>query len=234
MYHFIYKTTSQSGKYYIGRHSTSNLNDGYFGSGKWVRSITDTSTLTRDILEFCVDFNTLIELERQYLNEHVGRPLCMNFNNSPVGFAAGDLNPAKTEVERAKRSARLKANNPGQNPNAVRARLAKIKSRPSPTKGISRSEEDKQKISIGRTGIKISDEGRRKLAESRKRQYENGERIIPSFKGGKQTDDVKQLLSDLAKHREKKQCLHCGKFADPGNFNRWHGDNCKHREELQL
>ncbi len=34
-YHFIYKTTNLiNGKFYIGMHSTSNLKDGYLGSGK--------------------------------------------------------------------------------------------------------------------------------------------------------------------------------------------------------
>ena len=37
-YHFIYKTTNLlSGKYYIGMHSTDDLNDGYLGSGTLLR-----------------------------------------------------------------------------------------------------------------------------------------------------------------------------------------------------
>ena len=37
-YHYIYKTTCNlNGKYYIGMHSTSNLEDGYMGSGKRLR-----------------------------------------------------------------------------------------------------------------------------------------------------------------------------------------------------
>lgn len=95
MKHFIYKTTHKNGKYYIGRHSTDNLNDGYVGSGKWPRSIKDKTSLTREILEYADDIDSLIILEGEYLTRYYGKPGCMNGNINPVGFSTGDQNPMR-------------------------------------------------------------------------------------------------------------------------------------------
>lgn len=62
-YNFVYKTTHVNGKFYIGRHSTDNLEDGYFGSGGWVKSIKDKTSLTRTILIFCDSYEELLEKE---------------------------------------------------------------------------------------------------------------------------------------------------------------------------
>jgi hypothetical protein len=93
-YHFIYKTTHQNGKYYIGRHSTENLDDGYIGSGRWPLSIKDKSSVVREIIEFVDDAETLKQREGEYLKEHYGRPGCMNATPDPVGFDT-DNNPMK-------------------------------------------------------------------------------------------------------------------------------------------
>ena len=94
MKHFIYKTTHKNGKYYIGRHSTDNIDDGYIGSGKWPKSIKDKSTLTREILEYADDANTLKTLEGQYLAKYYGSDGCMNRTVDPVGFDSNN-NPMK-------------------------------------------------------------------------------------------------------------------------------------------
>lgn len=92
--HFIYKTVHSNGKYYVGRHSTDNLDDGYIGSGIWPLSIKDRSSVSREILEFADTTEQLIELERQYLREHYGRPNCMNMTDSPTGWDS-ERNPMK-------------------------------------------------------------------------------------------------------------------------------------------
>ncbi len=101
MKHFIYKTTHTNGKYYVGRHSTANINDGYIGSGMWPRSIKDKSTLTCEILEYASDGVALRELEGKYLAEHFGLPNCMNRTLDPIGFDTNN-NPMKDPMIAAK------------------------------------------------------------------------------------------------------------------------------------
>jgi len=95
MKHFIYKTTHKNGKYYIGRHSTDNVDDGYIGSGRWPRSIKDKSSITREIIEYADSEESLILLEQQYLTEHYCKPNCMNMSNTSTGAPTGDANPMK-------------------------------------------------------------------------------------------------------------------------------------------
>jgi group I intron endonuclease len=82
-YHFIYKTTSLiTGKYYIGMHSTNNLNDGYLGSGTRLRRVINKygeENFIRDILEFCGSREELKKREGEIvtLNE-IAKVDCMN------------------------------------------------------------------------------------------------------------------------------------------------------------
>lgn len=88
MYHFIYKTYSYSGLYYYGRHTTSKINDGYLGSGNWVKSVKDKSTLKREIILFCETTEELINKKGEYITKHINDPKCMNFNERPTGFSS--------------------------------------------------------------------------------------------------------------------------------------------------
>jgi len=82
-YHYIYKTTcSVTGKYYIGMHSTDDLDDGYIGSGKrlWFSiNYHGKENHTKEILEFCENRAELKEREREIVNEQLlEEDLCMN------------------------------------------------------------------------------------------------------------------------------------------------------------
>lgn len=78
-------TTSPDGKYYIGRHSTNDLNDNYIGSGTWVREYPNKSELRTERLCFCDTFESLQETEEKFLKEHVGNKTCMNLSRSSKG-----------------------------------------------------------------------------------------------------------------------------------------------------
>ena len=82
-YHFIYKTVCIiTNKYYIGMHSTPNLNDGYIGSGKIIKSSIlkyGKSLHSFEILEFVDTLESLVLREKEIVNKDLLKdPLCMN------------------------------------------------------------------------------------------------------------------------------------------------------------
>lgn len=90
MYLFVYKTVHKNGKYYICRHQTNNLNDGYLGSGKWIKGIKDKTDLSREIIKEASNIDELKNLEEYYINLYWDDPLCMNFLKSSCGFSSFD------------------------------------------------------------------------------------------------------------------------------------------------
>lgn len=81
--HYLYKTTCLiTGRYYIGMHSTSDLNDGYMGSGKRLRySIRKygVDNHNKEILEFFGTRELLIEAEIKAITEDMVKDNnCMN------------------------------------------------------------------------------------------------------------------------------------------------------------
>jgi hypothetical protein len=108
-YHFLYKTTNLlNGKFYIGIHSTSNLNDGYLGSGKKLRySIRKygKENFKLEILEFFDTYDKLRDAEMQMVNEDLLKnPMCMNL---AIGGGGGNGNKflTKQQIQQGGKSA---------------------------------------------------------------------------------------------------------------------------------
>lgn len=81
-FHYIYKITRDDGKYYIGLHSTDDLDDGYFGSGQalW-HSIRahGKEKHNKEILEFLDSRVALIAREKELITEdQVKDTKCLN------------------------------------------------------------------------------------------------------------------------------------------------------------
>ena len=82
-FHYIYKTTCiKTNKYYIGLHSTNNLEDGYLGSGKRLAYSLrkhGRESHVKEILEFVNDRESLAKREAEIVNEEMLKEhLCMN------------------------------------------------------------------------------------------------------------------------------------------------------------
>ena len=184
MYHFVYKTTLEnSNKYYIGRHSSKDLEDGYFGSGKWINSIKDRSKLKKEILEFCNDFTILREREEYHINLHIDDIYCMNFTNTSCGFGSGEYNHNCSPENRKRNSDRLKGlGNPMYGRKHSEETLKKLSERMLGENNIAKRPEVREKISknvsISRTGSKMSDSGRELIRQKRKIQHETGIRTM--------------------------------------------------------
>lgn len=90
-FHYIYKITREDGKFYIGRHSTDNLEDGYFGSGQQLwKSIKKhgRGKHSKEILEFLPDLQALKLREAELVNQDVlNNPMCMNLVKGGDGGA---------------------------------------------------------------------------------------------------------------------------------------------------
>ena len=133
MIHYIYKITHNNGHFYYGRHSTNNLDDGYMGSGNWVKSVKDKNNLFKEIIEFASSTDKLKQMEQKYIDEHYGKQYCMNFSTNSSGgfFASGKNHPSY--------------------------------GKPAVNKNVPMSKEQKLKISKSMTGKKITDVHKNKI-----------------------------------------------------------------------
>lgn len=82
-YHYIYKTTNiLNENFYIGKHSTDVIEDGYIGSGLILRRAIEKygkENFSREILQFCIDEVDLNEAEKKILTiETITDPKCYN------------------------------------------------------------------------------------------------------------------------------------------------------------
>ena len=114
--------------------------------------------------------------------------------------------------------------------------------------GVKRSEETKIRIGLSSLGRKHSEETKikiKKISTGKKRSEEAKKNIsnslighrhsketIEKLKNRKITNETKIKLSQSQKEQRKIKikCNHCDKYVDAQNFSRWHGDNCKFKE----
>jgi hypothetical protein len=103
-FHYLYKITRVGGRFYIGIHSTDDLDDGYFGSGQvlW-KSVKkygkDCHTI--EIIEYLSSRESLKAREKEIVNENLlAEPLCMNL---AIGGGGGCSNKQRDKWDLSKK-----------------------------------------------------------------------------------------------------------------------------------
>jgi hypothetical protein len=170
-YHYIYKTTNTiTGRYYIGMHSTDNLDDGYMGSGKrlWYSfKKYGKENHVKEILEFLPDRQSLRDREEEIVNlELLNEELCMNIQPGGGGgfinqkheesfVKAGIENFNKTK-EKREETLKLRRNDPiwvkNRSEKLSKALIEYYKKNDGTFKGRKHSPETKQKMSEASKG----------------------------------------------------------------------------------
>jgi hypothetical protein len=147
MFYIIYKTTNVvNGKYYIGKHQTDCLDDGYLGSGVLLKKAIKKygkQNFQREILFFCEDENELNDKEKQLVNYSCENSY--NLVNGGIGGSKGVIHGPHTQQRKEKIAATLKGHSVSEE-TKLKMSLAK-KGKPSPNKGHSVSEDSRKKMS---------------------------------------------------------------------------------------
>jgi hypothetical protein len=175
-YHFIYKTTDiRNGNFYIGMHSTNDLNDGYVGSGKRLKHLIykhGKKIFNMEILEFLPNRKSLRERESEIVNSDLLlEDKCMNLKPGGDGGFNNDEHQLKcSQAAGKKHSIRLLTDEEYRD--AYSEKLSKSgKNRHN--KGNLKNFIDKGKtLWQGRTH---SEETKKKMSEDRKNKYGLGE-----------------------------------------------------------
>ena len=163
-YHYIYKTTNLiNGKYYIGMHSTHNLDDGYMGSGRRLRySINKYGKENHkvEILEFVDSREELIKREEEIVNlNEIAKMYCMNLRVGGTGGFSKETQQMGGKVSGELRKKRWVNDKEFRDrmkeillENSKRAHMNGNASTPPSFKGKSHSEETKQRMSESSKG----------------------------------------------------------------------------------
>jgi hypothetical protein len=110
-YNYVYKITDSKGNFYIGKHTTNNLNDGYMGSGEWIKDAKKKGKkLTKEILKH---FNTEKEAclyEEKIIKIHYQDKNNRNRKEASRGLTSSDalIQNNKPEIKDKNRKGQLK------------------------------------------------------------------------------------------------------------------------------
>lgn len=91
LYYTVYKIThKETGKIYYGAHRTNNLNEGYMGSGKWIRRAVEKygkESFFKEILYIFDNEKEMLDMEEKIVGDSVVES-CMFYNLKRGGISS--------------------------------------------------------------------------------------------------------------------------------------------------
>lgn len=198
-YYYLYKITNLiNNKIYIGVHYTTDLNDGYMGSGKLLRLAEakyGIENFRKDILEFFDSKDTMLAREREIVNpEFIKRSDTYNICLGGTGGGLpGKLNPMYGKTHTPEARAKISNGNRGK----IVSEESRKKNSES-HKGKPFTEEHKLHLSEAERGSKNHMFGKHQSVESNKKRSE-------SLKGHKMSDLCRQKFTFKGHHFSKEQ-----------------------------
>ena len=187
-FYYTYKTTLLKGSldchYYLGRHITTKLNDGYAGSGtillKYFKKYgkVEGETYIKEIIQFCNNNDELNKAEYELIGDkYKTDPMCLN-------LVAGGNQPGISEETRQKHK---------KPKTEEHKRKLSLNHKGGHKKGTYHpSEETKQKQREKMLGRHLTDEHKQKIKRKRKNRK--------PFAGHHHTNETKNKMSEYRKH----------------------------------
>ena len=233
---YIYKITNNiNNKVYIGKCELSlNESQNYYGSGILIKRAIKKygkENFSKTIICFCNSVDELNDCEKLYVHMYKTF-LKENCYNIAEGGTGGNSQRYYSQEQK----------------DAFKNKMSElVKGDKNPFYNKHHTDETKQKISKSKKGIcteKMLINLKKVWEINRQREYKKGFKHSPEtiaklkelqsgqnngMYGKHHSEHSKQLQSEHIKQSKqiKFKCPFCGKEVDKGNFNRWHGENCK-------
>jgi group I intron endonuclease len=252
-------TNLVNGKKYIGKHVTADINDDYLGSGLALRRAIKKhgrNSFRKDVL-FVYESEELMNAKEAELVGEAVVSSDMYYNIA-LGGHGGQIvlkegHPMYLSTRKKLSEAGLR-----RSEELSKRALQRHANKELGMHGRQHTDSAKSKIGNAHRDKVVSEQTRKRLSESHKGKEAHNrgkslEEVVGSTRaaiikqalsnrnstkyigegnpmyGKKHSDSTKASLSEKAKQREKRPCVHCGKIMPLSTLKRWHDDNCKSR-----
>lgn len=251
IYYFVYETTNLvNGKKYRGIHKTEKLEDNYLGSGFALKNAIKKygkQNFKRDILEFCLSYDELIEKEKIYVDEDWVKDNS-NYNIKTGGQSAGILsdvskNKISETLKRKYKSGEIKSvgNLGGTITNDHKDKISETLKRKYEIGELKPNRLGKDSWNKNTKGLQLawnkglkfgpqSEDLRKRKSDTLKKRYENEEHHAKGKEPWNKGRKGVQEAWNKGKEMEKIECPYCNKMMDKLNAKKWHFDNCKFKK----